>query len=412
MNADLSGADLIEADLGVANLREANLRGADLGGADLIVADLSVADLSEANLRRANLGEADLGGASLNGADLIEADLSGANLGGADLRGANLGGANLSGGNLGEADLRGANLGGVNLRGAYLGGADLTDGNLGGADLIGADLSGANLRGANLREANLRGTYIGGSYLRGADFSAAKCYFTRFINVDLSKVTGLESIEHEAPSSVGIDTLSNSKGSIPEGFLRGCGLAPWEVLIKELYVPELTPAGLSELQYQIFDAWTKTRSLISGCFISYASTDASFAEKLRNSLLTEGINVWLDRHDGHAGELQHQIWRAIQVHRVVLLVLSEQSVKSDWVENELEMVREKEKSEGHPVLCPIALDDAWKAKVGAKDGPGDPTRYLWRTVKQKLVIDFSKWKTRAFNTAFKKLLRGLKVDYR
>ncbi len=75
------------------------------------------------------------------------------------------------------------------------------------------------------------------------------------------------------------------------------------------------------------------------------------------------------------------------------------------------MARNKEKSEGRAVLCPVALDDAWKAKVAAKDGPGDPSRPLWRTLTQKLVIDFSRWKTKAFDASFNKLLRGLKKNY-
>jgi len=42
----------------------------------------------------------------------------------------------------------------------------------------------------------------------------------------------------------------------------------------------------------------------------------------------------------------------------VLLVLSDASVRSDRVENELDMARSKEKAEGQAVLCPVTLDDA------------------------------------------------------
>ena len=112
-----------------------------------------------------------------------------------------------------------------------------------------------------------------------------------------------------------------------------------------------------------------------------------------------------------AGPIQAQVWEGIQRHHVVLLVLSDASVRSDWVENELDMARSKEKAEGRAVLCPVALDDTWKTKVEAKDGPGDPSRQLWRTLQQKLVVDFSGWRTKAFEEAFQKLLRGLKVNY-
>ena len=45
-----------------------------------------------------------------------------------------------------------------------------------------------------------------------------------FIAVDLSKVSGLEQIEHTNPSFIDSDTIYKSKGLIPEVFLRGCGV--------------------------------------------------------------------------------------------------------------------------------------------------------------------------------------------
>ena len=234
---------------------------------------------------------------------------------------------------------------------------------------------------------------------------------TIFGDVDLSEVKGLESIKHEGPSTIGVDTLVRSRGKIPEAFLRGCGFTPWEALAAKFYSPELTPPGFAELQYQVFDAWTKGRSMINGCFVSYSRADAGFVDKLRDHLMSEGINVWLDRHDMVAGTIQDQVWRAIQIHHVAIIVLSKDSVESDWVENELDMARQKEKAEKRAVLCPICLDDAWKAKVAAKDTPGDPSRQLWRTLQQKLVVDFHGWETGAFEGAFQKLLRGLKTNY-
>ena len=48
----------------------------------------------------------------------------------------------------------------------------------------------------------------------------------------------------------------------------------------ELYKQELTPPGLADLQRRIFDAWTKGRSMINGCFISYTWGDAKFVDIL------------------------------------------------------------------------------------------------------------------------------------
>ena len=35
-------------------------------------------------------------------------------------------------------------------------------------------------------------------------------------------------------------------------------------------------------------------------------------------------------------------------------------------------------------------------------------RVLWRTLTKKNVVDFSKWKSKAFERAYEKLVRGLK----
>jgi hypothetical protein len=346
------------------------------------IPDLSGVELSNANLYRADLRRIDLSGANLSLTRFVDGDLSDTNLRHATIHHANLSHANLSG-----ADLR-------------VGQSYLT--NFCGANLSGADLSGTALAGANLYGANLS----------GANPSHTSCGATIFADVDLTDVKGLDSVRHAGPSTVGIDTVFRSKGKIPEAFLRGCGLSPWEVLSTELYKRELTPPGLADLQCRIFDAWTKGRSLINGCFISYSWKDAEFVDQLRDRLMSADINVWLDRHDMVAGTIQDQVWRAIQMHHAVIIVLANDSVNSDWVENELDMARNKEKAEGRAVLCPLAVDDAWKAKVGAKDGPGDANRQLWRTLAQKLVLDFSEWKTGTFDVVFQKLVRGLNTNYR
>ena len=53
------------------------------------------------------------------------------------------------------------------------------------------------------------------------------------------------------------------------------------------------------------------------------------------------------------------------------------------------------------------LDDSWKSKMGTDE----PNRALWLALGQKLVLDFSKWKTKAFESTFNKLLCGLKINY-
>ena len=96
-------------------------------------------------------------------------------------------------------------------------------------------------------------------------------------------------------------------------------------------------------------------------FISYSHQDKPFVERLEQRLQQEGIDTWRDEKDATAGRLERQINDAIFEKDALLLVFSQHSCGSDWVEWEASRAREVEKQEGRDVLCPIALDDAWKS---------------------------------------------------
>lgn len=80
-----------------------------------------------------------------------------------------------------------------------------------------------DLRNADLRNAILSSADLSNAILSSANLSSAKIGRTVFVDVDLSEVKGLETIEHQAPSSIGIDTIYKSKGNIPYKFLLDGG---------------------------------------------------------------------------------------------------------------------------------------------------------------------------------------------
>ncbi len=356
-------------------LGKADLRGANLVGVNLIRADLRSVDLRGVDLREANLREA----------DLFAADLSNANLGGANLAGANLSDADLS-----HADLRGADLSGADLRGADLTRAALSVANLMNADLrsaylISAHLSGANLAGANLRDANLRGarlinTNLTGAILAGADLTEAHLAETGFANVALGGAIGLETCHHEAPSTLDHRTLKDS-GSLPLAFLRGAGL------------PDNLIDFLPSLSNQAVQFYS--------CFISYSAKDEEFAFRLHADLQATGVRCWFAPHDLPIGaRIFDEIDASIRLRDKMLLILSDQSIKSDWVENEVTMAFEEERKRGQTVLFPLRIDDAimevtsepWAAKLRA----------------DRHIGDFRHWKAYdAYKKSLERLLRDL-----
>jgi hypothetical protein len=362
--------------------------------------DLFEADLSKARLSGVDLSRADLRGADLVKAELVKAELSRAQLNGADLCEAHLREARLS-----MADLRGADLREADLNGAHLSGAMLSGAILGGARLLGANLSRAVLSGAVLSRATLLLATLSRADLRGADLGGAIVGNTSFDDVDLSAVKRLDAVDHRLPSTVGVDTLDKSRGQIPEAFLRGCGLSDWEIEAAKLYQPDLGRDKIGDIVYRIHDLRAHQAIQINSLFISYSRADGPFVDCLENTFKQKGIRFWRDVHDATAGRLEKQIDRAMRLNPTVLLVLSAASVQSDWVEHEARLARKLEKELGRDVLCPVALDDAWKTCRW-------PER-LREQIMEYNVLDFSAWQDEAFfRRAAGKLIDGLDLFYK
>ena len=304
-----------------------------------------------------------------------------------------------------RADLSDASLSHADFSGAYLSGANLTRAYLAEADLEGADLGEASLRGANLIDADL---YY--PELRGADLSGAVLSGAVLADVDLRQVKGLESVRHHSPSTIGTDTLERSHGQIPRGFLKGCGLSDWQIEAARLFDPELDVDQRTAIMYEMERVRSEQAFHVFRVFISYTREDTPFVEALEQLFDEKGVRYWRDVHDMKAGRLERQIDRAIDLNPLVLLVLSERSVESDWVEWEASRARALEKQyrkAGNPrdVLCPVVLDDAWKS---CDWHPG-----LRQRIEAYNVLDFLQWQDEEeMAQAFARLYDGVILNYR
>jgi TIR domain-containing protein/pentapeptide repeat protein len=345
---------------------------------------LSKVDLSEADLRGADFSRADLSGADLSRADLTNAHLIGADLSDSHLRGAHLNGAHLNGAAFINADLRVADLSGALLNWALLIGADLK-----GAILTGADLTGADLTGANLNRTTLHYTSFSSARAGQADFTEALVWETMFADMNLSEAKGLETIRHLGPSTIGIDTIFQSQGNIPEVFLRGAGVP--EILIT--YLPSLLSKPIQ----------------FYSCFISYSHEDKVFARRLHDTLQGRGIRCWLDEYQLLPGDdIYEQVDRGIRLWDKVLLCCSESSLKSWWVENEIDIAfgKEqelmKERGKGVLALIPLNLDGyLFKWENGRV-----------QQVKKRLAPDFTGWEKNnsIFEKQVERVVKALMAD--
>ncbi|HWR15642.1 MAG TPA: restriction endonuclease [Terriglobales bacterium] len=94
----------------------------------------------------------------------------------------------------------------------------------------------------------------------------------------------------------------------------------------------------------------------SSCFISHSSKDQAFAQKLAARLRTEGVPVWFAPDDIMPGEkIYDQVKHAISSFDRLLVVLSEHSMKSNWVQTELANALAREHREGGRVLFPVSV---------------------------------------------------------
>jgi TIR domain len=192
-------------------------------------------------------------------------------------------------------------------------------------------------------------------------------------------------VRHTSPSSIGIETIFRSHGEIPEVFLRGAG------------VPDSFITFAKSLVGKPFDFYS--------CFISHSSVDHEFAERLHADLQAKGVRCWYAPEDLKIGDrFRTRINEAIRIHDKLLIILSENSVRSTWVETEVETAFERERRESRTVLFPIRIDDAVMETGAAWAADIRRTRHIG---------DFRNWKNHdSFQTAFNRLLRDLKAEGR
>jgi hypothetical protein len=227
--------------------------------------------------------------------------------------------------------------------------------------------------------------------LGGADLTGASMWGTIYGNNDLSDVKGLETVKHHGPSTIGIDTIYRSQGNIPLAFLRGAGVP--ENFIE--YMRSLTGKALE----------------FYSCFISYSTKDQEFADRLYADLQNKGVRCWFAPHDIQAGKKLHeQIDEAIRRYERLLLILSPNSMNSEWVKTEIRKARKRERTEKKRVLFPVRLV-SFDTLRDWELFDADEGKDLAVEIREYYIPDFSDWKNHnPYGEGLKNLLRDLKTE--
>ena len=328
----------------------------------------------------------DLNGISLKRKKLCRINFSGCNLRNADLTKSRLIDADLSGCDLSYAKftrsiVRGSDFTGANLTNSDLGLADIRRSRFQEADLQLATLRGANLYKTRLVNAKVIRTDFLGANLYQTDFTGAVLSETVFADTNLSGTRGLVECRHSGPSIVDPRTLQSS-GTLPTEFLRGCGLS-------DNYIEFLSQASVKSEQHY-------------SCFISYASQDEPFAERLYQDLQNNGIRCWFAPEDVKIGDkILKAITENVRTQDKLLLILSKHSICSPWVEDEVTAAYRQERTRKQTVVIPIRLDES----VFQSDEP-------WaEKLTSRKIGNFSAWQDpEAYNSTLKRLIRDLRIQ--
>lgn len=123
-----------------------------------------------------------------------------------------------------------------------------------------------------------------------------------------------------------------------------------EVGDKEFYLKEILE-NLSHLT-------RKHTATAPSVFLSYTHSDKTFARKLAQDLSNHGIKVWMDEGEIQPGDsLVETISSAIDKMDFFAIILSPESVNSDWVKRELNIAIYREISNREIQVIPILIED-------------------------------------------------------
>jgi hypothetical protein len=244
-----------------------------------------------------------------------------------------------------------------------------------------------------MQDVNFESTKLVSTELTQVDMSGAVFGFSVFADLDLREVNGLKNTQHIGPSSISTDTFYRSRGKIPRSFLEACGM-------ETSFIDYM----FSLIQQSVIEFYS--------CFISHSTADQEFCDQLYQRLRSNHVRVWYaPKHMRGGRKLFNQIDTAIRHHDKLILVLSEESITSEWVELEIQRALRKEqrlqKEEPEArVLFPIRLmsfDQLEDWTLVNSQGID-----LAEEVRQYYIPDFSNWKNHDdFVSAFDRLLDDL-----
>jgi uncharacterized protein YjbI with pentapeptide repeats len=261
------------------------------------------------------------------------------------------------------------------------------------SDFNNSNFNNSKILGANFFSCHFVLTKFCNSAIQGINFH--KCIFdsSDFDNSDLMRlifngcviknVKGIDSIKIYGENFIDIDTIINSYNFNNFHFFEQMGVQ--KEVIRLL-------SGLPQFGSSYYS-----------CFISYCNQDKKFVKKLRDDLFNNGVKVWYMAEDIKIGDkIRDKIYSEISNHDKLLVVLSNNSIGSSWVEEEVYKALSEEDVKNNIILFPIMLDD-----ILSLSKP-----WIEKIKNSRYIANFVEWdkEPEKYISSLKKLLQDLKKE--
>jgi predicted nucleotide-binding protein len=188
------------------------------------------------------------------------------------------------------------------------------------------------LDGASFRGANLAGT----------NFNGASCVKASFDAADLSHAS--------------VQGTNLEEADLRNALLTGVDLYRAKLQKTRVNFEDLQSANVftRQLDGDMLNVERRNRTRI---FISYSHADAEFAERLQMALEKRSVDVWIDRDEILVGDsLIEKIREGIDASQFVCAIISPASVKSRWVEVELDRAMNQSIEGGCVKILPLLVE--------------------------------------------------------
>ena len=140
--------------------------------------------------------------------------------------------------------------------------------------------------------------------------------------------------------------------------------------VRSINIVNIEPKDLAWPEYLLSGAgWSRKgqKSMINNCqeckkrprvFLSYSHKDEEVAKIIAERLRNENIDIWFDMFESNDSEsLKNSVNNAISASDYLIMLLSQDSASSDWINLELNIALNKELNSRDITILPVLIKD-------------------------------------------------------